>query len=275
MQLLLAPAVGLLAGLHSASWGMYKDAPHEGFTWPKYLRSPVLAAVIAVLVHPVVGLDLATAPDLALFFGLVYVLERIVLEFYKTFLREEDQSKYTIPMQLHVGGTLVEGRGARWGAGAAYLLGLLVLFGGVLWLERTRPDLPGAVGLAIGSLGGWISAFGGAWKDAPIEGFEWPKFFRSPLVALAWAFPLAHLTHSYVLLALAATGYTVATIETYKTFFFPHDPRGKFQDEPVRFPDLLAHRQRVIPLYAGIWTLVLGVLAVALVGPREGFLTLL
>jgi hypothetical protein len=35
----------------------------------------------------------------------------------------------------------------------------------------------------VASISGWISAFLGAWKDAPIEGFETLKFFRSPVVA--------------------------------------------------------------------------------------------
>jgi len=49
MTQLLAAAVGVLAGLHTATWGMYKDAPHEGFTIPKYLRSPVVAILIALV----------------------------------------------------------------------------------------------------------------------------------------------------------------------------------------------------------------------------------
>ena len=32
MRLLLAAAVGVMAGVHTATWGMYKDAPHEGFS---------------------------------------------------------------------------------------------------------------------------------------------------------------------------------------------------------------------------------------------------
>ena len=32
---LLAAAVGLIAGIHTATWGMYKDAPHEGFSGRK------------------------------------------------------------------------------------------------------------------------------------------------------------------------------------------------------------------------------------------------
>ena len=44
MRLLLAAAVGVMAGVHTATWGMYKDAPHEGFSCWKYSRSIVLSA---------------------------------------------------------------------------------------------------------------------------------------------------------------------------------------------------------------------------------------
>ena len=45
------------------------------------------------------------------------------------------------------------------------------------------PASPPVTELTVGALGGWYSAFGGAWKDAPIEGFQLFKFFRSPLQA--------------------------------------------------------------------------------------------
>jgi hypothetical protein len=55
----------------------------------------------------------------------------------------------------------------------------------------------------------------------------------------------------------SGAGFSVATIETYKTFFFPNRPRGKFAGKPIRFPEHLVTRQRFIPLYAGIWAVVL------------------
>lgn len=271
-----ALAIGALAGLHSASWGMYKDAPHEGFTWPKYFRSPLLGAFLAPLVLPLTGLDIGRPSGIVVFFGFMYIVERALLEFYKTFLRDEDQSKYFIPMQFHVRGRPVEDRRKRWLIGFAYLAGVLLVVGGVWWVERNRPELPAlAAVILLGGVGGWISAVGGAWKDGPIEGFSILKFFRSPLVALFWALVVAHLTRSYLLVAGAATGYTVATIETYKTFFFPDEPRGKFAGMPVHHPEMLEKRQRVIPLYAAIWLAALVALALAFAGPREGLIALL
>ena len=72
---------------------------------------------------------------------------------------------------------------------------------------------------------------------------------------------LAGLTRSLLLVTLAATGYTIATTETYKTFFFPSKPRGKFAGMPVRFPEMLRRRQRFVPLYVVIWAAVLAAVA--------------
>ena len=64
-----------------------------------------------------------------------------------------------------------------------------------------------------------------------------------------------------VVVALAAIGYTIATTESYKTFLFPSRPRGKFAGKPVQFPEILRKRNRVVPVYLGIWVAVLLMLA--------------
>lgn len=260
----LAALVGLMAGLHAATWGMYKDVPHEGFSRRTYLRSPVLGGVLGVLVQATTGLDLRDAASLVVLFGMVYAVERAVSEIYKTFLREEDQSKYFIPMQLHVLGRVVRSRSARVVAGFFYTALLVVLVITVAYLDRSEPRLEYRWLVLIGSLGGWISAFGGAWKDAPSEGFQLFKFFRSPALALLYAVGLSYLTDNMLAITLAATGYTVATTETYKTFFFPGKPRGKFAGRPILYPELIHWRQRFVPLYIAIWIAVAGSLAVAL-----------
>jgi hypothetical protein len=267
MRLLLAAAVGIMAGVHTATWGMYKDAPHEGFSRWKYARSILLSTVIAAILSAGWGLDPRRAADLVVLFGATYAVERALAEIYKTFLRDEDQSKYFIPMQFAVFGTVVRSRGARLLAGAGYLallVGMVVL---VDWVDRTVPDpMPLWLVVLVGGLGGWISAFGGAWKDAPKEGFQIFKFFRSPAIASLFALGLSYLSYDLVLVALAATGFCVATTETYKTFFFPSVPRGKFAGMPVHFPDMLQRRQPFILLYAGIWLVVLAALVTALRG---------
>ncbi len=253
--------IGLLSGVHAASWGMYKDAPHEGFERRKFLRSIILGGAIGPVAAYLMRLDPTTASGAVLLFGMAYVVERLIAEIYKTFLRQSDQSKYAIPMQLAVLGRPVESRTVRVALGACYSAALLALM--ILvhrFLQHTGPVSLGMVAL-VGSIGGWISALGGAWKDAPFEGFQPLKFLRSPLLAVGWALLLAQLSGDLVVVAFAATGYTIATTESYKTFLFPSRPRGKFAGKPVQFPEILLKRNRVIPIYVGIWLVVLLTLA--------------
>jgi hypothetical protein len=269
----MALLLGLLAGAHASSWGMYKDAPHEGFTFPKYFRSVVVAAAIAVALQLLTGVDLRDWGNAAVFFGMVYALERLGHELWKGYIREEDQSKYFIPMQFGIMGKPVASRAARWSVLAAVLLVLAGSAWGVYSLQQAYPDLPGwLVLVTIGSLGGWLTAFGGAWKDAPVEGFETFKFFRSPLVSLFWAAVMAFFTRDWVFLSIAGAGYSVATIETYKTFFFPSKPRGKFSGKPVLHPEMLERRRPVVFVYAAIWTVMIAMLVLAFLGPRDGLL---
>lgn len=271
----IALAVGVLAGAHTATWGMYKDSPYEGFAWRKYSRSIVVSALVALAWQAAAGFDLALAGARVVLFGLTYVTERGLVELYKTYFREEDQSKYFIPMQFHVLGRIVRSRRARWSVAAAWVASVLAVAGGLRALQGREEAMPGwAAVLLIGSIGGWLSAFGGAFKDAPIEGFETFKFFRSPAVALAWSALVACFSRDYLHVALGGLGYTVASIETYKTFFFPNKPRGKFAGKPIRFPAFLTWRYRFAPLYAAIWLAVALNIAVAFSEPRQGLLSI-
>jgi len=264
--------VGVLAGAHTSTWGMFKDCPHEGFGWPKYLRSTLVSTGLAVAWQAAISLPVSSSSGArVVLFGLVYVTERGLVELYKGYLREEDQSKYFIPMQFHIMGRVVHSRPVRWAAAAAWVAVILAVVWGLTALQRTAVAPLTAV-LLVGSIGGWLSAFGGAFKDAPIEGFETFKFFRSPLLALAWSLVVACFTNEVLFVALGGLGYTVATIETYKTFFFPNKPRGKFAGKPILFPELVRWRYRFAPLYAAIWLAVLVNIALAFGEPARGLL---
>ncbi len=272
MNLVAATVVGALAGLHTATWGMYKDAIHEGFTVPRYLRSVFVSALAAPIIVLVTRIDPLTAPGLVVLFGVTYCTERGLTEFWKTFVRFVDQSKFTIPMQFHVFGRVIPQGPVRW----AFALWHLALAASALWwiggMQHATFSWPRpVVVLLIGSIGGWYSAFGGGFKDAPIEGFSPLKFVRSPILSALYALVLSRFTDNYVLMALGGLGYTVATIETYKTFFFPSRPRGKFAGKPILYPEFLVVRQRFVPLYAGIWVLVLVTLALAFRAPQSSF----
>jgi hypothetical protein len=88
-----------------------------------------------------------------------------------------------------------------------------------------------------------------------------------------YALVLSNFTDNFVLMALGGLGYTVASIETYKTFFFPSLPRGKFAGKPILHPQYLAMRKRFVPLYAGIWLLVVVTLVLAFRTPRSATVT--
>lgn len=273
---LIAAGLGTAAGLHTATWGMYKDSIHEGFFWPRYFRSPVVGAVMAMIAYAIARPDLSTAAGCVAFFGVAYVLERGLIELWKTFLRNEDQSKYFIPMQFAVFGRVVHHQGRRLIIGA--IMTTLVC-GTFLLVHYSAPKLPLADSVLtvflVATISGWISAFLGAWKDAPVEGFQPLKFVRSPLWAGFWGLLLAHVTSSILVVMMAGLGYTIFTLETYKTFFFPSKPRGKFAGKPILFPEMLQRRQYFVPIYAAIWVAVLAGFYLALTGPHAGLVSIL
>lgn len=253
--------VGLAVGFHTATWGMYKDAPHEGFTWATYFRSVIAALIWAPVIAFYFKLDLSIPGNLFLLFGSTYTLERITMEVYKTFIRIEDQSKYFIPMQLSVFGKPVESYALRLFFGFLYLCALAIITYLIYLLNVSyhsgKIEINPFLLLLPCSVFGWVSAFGGAWKDAPLEGFETFKFFRSPGIAYFFAFVAALLSSNLIIIAMCSIGFTVASIETYKTFFFLHKPRGKFQGKPILFPEMEQFRKKFVPLYVAIWCLVI------------------
>jgi hypothetical protein len=268
-SVLVAAVVGMLSGTHTAIWGMYGDAIHEGFEARRFARSVIVGILAAVAIQSVLRLTVPHAGALVMLFGLAYGVERGIVEVWKTFIRVEDQAKYTIPMQFSVRRVPVASRRVRFVAGAGYVSVVSVCLWAISRIQPAVARLPlplraSLVGLVVGA----IVALGGAWKDAPTEGFDRRKFFRSPLLTVAFALVLAQLTDSYLQLAIAAIGYERATAETYKKFFFPAKPPGKFAGRPIRFPDMLRRRRYLVPVYVAIWAWVLGVGTLALSATR-------
>lgn len=261
MNILFALITGLAVGTHNATWGMYKDAPHEGFTWSTYFRSVIAGLIYGPLLYYIFQLDLSIPANIFLLFGATYSLERITMEVYKTFIRIEDQSKYFIPMQLSVFGKPVESYPLRLFFGVLYIIALAAIAYGIYILnsryESGQLSWNPFLILLPCSVFGWVSAFGGAWKDAPLEGFETFKFFRSPGVAYFYAFVASLFTSNLLIITMCSIGFTIASIETYKTFFFLHKPRGKFQGKPILFPEMLEFRKKFVPIYVTIWALVI------------------
>jgi hypothetical protein len=249
----IAAAVGLLSGTHTAIWGMYKDAAHEGFNLGRFTRSMIVGVLAAVGAQAALQLALPGTAALVVLFGLAYAIERGLVEVWKTFLREEDQSKYFIPMQFSMRGVPVKSRAQRLAYGAGYVGIIALCFVAIGRLDQTPAAAPSMVKAALVGLAvGMIIALGGGWKDAPKEGFDLLKFFRSPIMTVLYAVILSRLTDSYLQMAAAAIGYERATAETYKTFFFPSKPRGKFTGKPITHPQMLKRRQHFVPAYFAI-----------------------
>ena len=256
---LLAAAVGLIAGIHTATWGMYKDAPHEGFSGRKYARSIVLATVIAVVIaggwdsirgEPPTWWCCSAPPTRS---------SAPLAEVYKTFLREEDQSKYFIPMQFSVFGQVVRSRSARLLAGAGYVaacLGVLIL---VIAIERASPN-PTPLGTRARDRrpGRLDQRLRRRLEGRAQGGIPDPQVLPQPVHRhRVRAAPLPAHRRPGAERARGRSGFTIATTETYKTFFFPSKPRGKFAGMPVLHPDMLRKRQPFIALYAAIWLVVI------------------
>jgi hypothetical protein len=255
MNLALYAAVGALTGLHASTWGAFKDSPFEGFRLTSFTRSIVLGVMSGLLVSLAGAVRPASGVLVAV--GVCYTAERLVTEWWKTILREDFQGAYAIPMRLAVRGRPVDARLTRYAVGAVIVLGFVVAYLVASRLSVHSPQASYEAALLVG-LGGWLTAFGGAWKDAPVEGFQLVKFFRSPVVATVWGYVLLAFTTDLPSLILGAGGLSVATIETYKTFL-AGGPPGKFATKPVRFvPDRarracrLAHATTYLLLAAGL-----------------------
>jgi hypothetical protein len=250
---------------------MYKDAIHEGFHLLRYFRSVVVGALVGATLYQSTGLDLTSAGGLVVFFGIVYVCERVIIEIWKTFFRDEDQTKYTIPMQFQLLRSPVRSRLVRASVGVLCLVVLGLAAWGINGLQGAAlPIHPIVAALAVGSAGGWFTAIGGAWKDAPIEGFEPLKFFRSPVMTMSFALLLAPFTDRWLFLAMASLGFERAAVETYKTFFFPNKPRGKFAGKPILDPSMLTRRVKFAYLFGFIWLVVVAAYSVAWTQPSRG-----
>jgi hypothetical protein len=230
VNLFQALFVGLVTGLHTATWGAFKDSPFEGFAVQKMVRTIALASACAVLLALMAGRSL----DLFVFIGVVLAAERLGTEWWKGIVREDDQEAYAIPMRLAVHGRIVQSRAARYLTGGVVALLLVSAAWSAAVAQAWVGNSPVLLDVLVGGVGGWLTAVGGAWKDAPVEGFSGAKFLRSPLVATTWAVVLQPFTESWLVLAVAAGGWSVASIETYKTFLTGGRPPGKFSAKPVR-----------------------------------------
>ncbi len=252
-------AVAALSGLYTSLWGAFKDSPWEGFERRTFPRSIVFSVAIfaALLLVPPLAERVSGLGFVALFF-LVMGLERFLTELYKGCFREERQEKYFVPSALTLLGRPVRSRALR--ALAGVVLVALVL--GVLMIGIPVTGFPGYLITAGGA--GLLVSGGGAWKDAPFEGFHLLKFFRSGL-ALAVVSPLFYWLRTpgepvaLGVLIYMNGGLERFLVEYYKTYI-QRNMSGKFRPDLPR-----VETTRREGLHRIAWVLILGVVAAAVV----------
>lgn len=86
---------GGIAGLLVALGGAIKDSPHEGFSWVKFIRSPIIGAVEA----PFIGAAFKHPNPILIGLGSIGT-ERLTVETYK--LIRSQQGQY-VPMKFKYG----------------------------------------------------------------------------------------------------------------------------------------------------------------------------
>lgn len=243
MSFAVALVVTIFSGLYTSLWGAFKDSPYETFkpkTFPRSIYFNV-AILVALYFIPYFSENLARLGLVQVFF-LIMGIERFVAELYKGFFRTEDQAKYFVPSRITFFGSYVDSDLLRYAAGALIVAGVFSF----LLIEVEVTSLTGYLLAAYGT--GLLVALGGAYKDAPFEGFKWLKFQRSGLV-LALCSPLFYLLSDPLdplhvgFLIYMNGGLERFAIEYYKTFI-QRNMSGKFRPDLRRIEEFVDRREK-------------------------------
>ncbi len=243
MSFVIQLAVAAVSGLYTSLWGAFKDSPYEGLkpkTFPRSIYFNVVIFLVLYYAEPFSGR--VAALSLFQLFFLTMGLERFLAEIYKGFFRTEDQDKYFVPSRITFFGHHVASDVPR------YVLGTIIVavVFGVLWIDVTvERFVPVAV---VAYATGLLVALGGAYKDAPFEGFKPLKFQRSGFV-LALLSPVFYFTNdstapiSVGFLIYMNGGLERFVVEYYKTYI-QRNMSGKFRPDLERIQKHLDERER-------------------------------
>ena len=169
-------------------------------------------------------------------------IERFIAELYKGFFRKEDQSKYFVPSRITFFGRQVDNELLRYSVGAVLIAGVF----GLLLFEFRVGHFSGFLIVAYTS--GLLVALGGAYKDAPFEGFKWLKFQRSAAV-LAVCSPLFYFVNNPFapvplgFLIYMNGGLERFVVEYYKTYI-QRNMSGKFRPDLPRIQVYIDKREK-------------------------------
>jgi hypothetical protein len=244
-------AIGMMAGLHGASYGAYKDSPHEAFIPRRFARELLFAGAIAVglsLWHPRVLEQSAFIVFLSIF-----ALTRTVTEFWKLFIRVEPQDGYRIPTQMHYVTGVIHNPFLRLMLGIGFLASIYGIYHlGRLWPVAWPPPVRGLLtGLSIGV----AEAMAGGYKDGAIEGFSWRKFFKSPVFGAIGGVIASGHTSDPAFLLLASIGSMRMFLELLFKMVVPSYVPGKFRSMTGPFSEWMVRRQYFLMPYALTWLL--------------------
>lgn len=243
MPAILMPLVAAISGLYTSLWGAFKDSPYEGFKPKTFPRSIYFNVVIFAVLYALPAFhERVTSLSLFQIFFLTMGLERFLAEIYKGFFRTEDQTKYFVPSRITFFGTHVSSDIARYAVGTVIVL---IVFG-VVWIDVTVESFIWFAVTAYGT--GLLVSLGGAYKDAPFEGFQPLKFQRSGVVLAVWS-PLFYFLNdaaapiSLGFLIYMNGGLERFSVEYYKTYI-QRNMSGKFRPDIERHQHELDSREK-------------------------------
>lgn len=242
MNVVAAFIVVAVSGLYTSLWGAFKDSPYEGFKPRTFPRSILFHMVLFVPLYfvPPLRETVRSLGWVQLFF-LVMGLERFLAEIYKGFFRTEDQGKYFVPSRITLFGRYVSSDLLRHGTGVI----IVALVFGVLLVQVSVVEFWAFLLTAYCT--GLLVSLGGAYKDAPFEGFKFLKFQRSALV-LAVLSPLFYFLNrpeapvSLGVLIYMNGGLERFTVEYYKTYI-QRNMSGKFRPDLPRIQYWMDRRE--------------------------------
>ena len=221
--------LSLMAGIHAASYGAWKDSPSESYILRRSIRELSIALSIGIVLAWLHVLD--KEPGYIIYLS-SYTINRFITEFYKLFVRVEPQAHYRIPTQIHWFGTVLQSKIRRllFGLYAVAIVSGVYIIG--LYLPRT---LSWQIhGVLIGLLIGLADASGGAYKDGSIEGFYIHKFVKSPLLGALGGFIISYKTTSTLFLLFGTIAVMRMLIELIFKILSKGYVPGKFVSmEPV------------------------------------------
>lgn len=256
MNIYLGFLVSLISGLYTSFWGAFKDSPFEDFKKHTFPRSVYFHAVIFAALYfiPLFHTSFIALKYFQIFF-LVMGLERFLAELYKGFFRTEDQSKYFVPSRITFFGKHVQSDLLR------YLVGTVLVLAVFAVVTIPFPITSFWMFLLVAYATGLLVSLGGAYKDAPFEGFQPLKFQRSGVV-LAVCSPLFYFISdpmqpvSLGFLIYMNGGLERFVVEYYKTYI-QRTMSGKFRPDLERIQHRVDTREK---FHYGAWAIIIGLI---------------